>query len=253
MPSRRGLDEGPRSFCDGVSRAGGAGQAPTKAPAPKRERAAAVDSARDPRMHRARQRAIAAALDLIVERGIAGASIEAVCARSGMAKTTIYRQWPNQAALVLDAFRSIAPDPPVPDTGTLRGDLQIPVGGFAAALGTGRAAVLMAALIDAAQRDEDFAHLHAQETRRRHQPVLVVLARGVERGELPTGTTCTPWSTPWPVPCSTAGSSPVFLWTAPSANTSSTPSCTDRDGCGHRCPLSPWRGRSSAPADLTLR
>lgn len=146
-----------------------------------------VDSVRDPRMSRSRKRAIDAALTLIVERGIAGASIEAISTRSGVAKTTIYRQWPNQASLVLDAFRSVAPDPPLPDTGTLRGDLKVLVGGFAAALGTSRAGVLMAALIDAAQHDEDFARLHAQETQRRHQPVMTVLARGVDRGELPTG------------------------------------------------------------------
>ncbi len=139
-------------------------------------------------MTRSRQRALGAALDLVAERGIAGASIEAVSARSGVAKTTVYRQWPNQAALVLDAFRSIAPDPPLPDTGTLRGDLEVLVGGFAEALGQGRAGVFMAALIDAAQRDPDFAALHAVETRRRHRPVLAVLAGGIERGELPAGT-----------------------------------------------------------------
>lgn len=143
------------------------------------------EPALDPRMSRSRQRALGAALDLIAERGIAGASIEAISARTGVAKTTIYRQWPNQAALVLDAFRSIAPDPPVPDTGTLRGDLKVLLGGLADALGNGRAGVLMAALIDAAQRDEDFARLHVQESLRRHRPVLAVLARGLERGELP--------------------------------------------------------------------
>lgn len=142
----------------------------------------------DPRMTRSRQRALGATLDLVAERGIAGASIEAVSARSGVAKTTVYRQWPNQAALVLDAFRSIAPDPPLPDTGSLRTDLEVLVGGFAEALGQGRAGVFMAALMDAAQRDPDFADLHAAETRRRHAPVLAVLDRGVRRGELPAGT-----------------------------------------------------------------
>lgn len=146
------------------------------------------DHAGDARMSRSRQRALSATLDLVAERGIAGASIEAVSARSGVAKTTIYRQWPHQGALVLDAFRSIAPDPPVPDTGTLQGDLRMLLGGFAEALADGRAAVLMAALIDASQRDPHFAELHAQEVSRRHQPVVAVLTRGVERGELPSGT-----------------------------------------------------------------
>lgn len=141
----------------------------------------------DPRVLRSRQRVLAAALDLLAERGTAGATIEATAARSGVAKTTIYRQWPNQAALVLDAFRSAAPDAPVPDTGTVRGDLVVLLGGLAEALESGHVGLLLPALIDAAERDADFAQLHAQEARRRHQPVLAVLERGRDRGELPDG------------------------------------------------------------------
>lgn len=148
------------------------------------------ESAPDPRISRSRQRTLGAALDLIAERGIAGASIEAISARSGVAKTTIYRQWPNHAALVLDAFRSVTPDPPQPDTGSLRGDLKVLVGGLAEAIGQGRGAALMASLIDAAQRDPQFAQMHAQESRRRRQAVLAVLARGIERGEFPSDTDC---------------------------------------------------------------
>lgn len=146
---------------------------------------AADTPAPDPRVARSRERVLGVVLDLVAERGIAGASIEAIAARSGVAKTTIYRQWPHQAALVVDAFRSIAPDPPIPDTGTLAGDLTVLLGRFAETLGRGRTGALMAALIDAAQRDPDFAHVHAQEVLRRHQPVLAVLARGRDRGELP--------------------------------------------------------------------
>ena len=139
-------------------------------------------------MSRSRQRALGAALGLVAERGIAGATIEAISARSGVAKTTIYRQWPNHAALVLDAFRSVTPDPPLPDTGSLRGDLHVLVGGLAEAFGRGRAGVLMAALIDAAQRDPKFAQVHLDESLRRRQAVLAVLARGIDRGELPRDT-----------------------------------------------------------------
>lgn len=141
----------------------------------------------DPRMLRSRERVLAAAADLMTERGVAGATVEAVAARSGVAKTTIYRQWPNQAALVLDAFRSATADVPATDTGSLRADLVTLVGGLADALTRGPAGRLMSALVDAAERDPDVAHLHAQEARRRHLPVLVVLQRGIDRGELPAG------------------------------------------------------------------
>ena len=139
----------------------------------------------DPRVLRSRERVLAAALELVAERGTAGATIEAIAARSGVAKTTIYRQWPHQAALVLDAFRGVAPDPTVPDTGNLRGDLVVLVRGLSSALESGPAGVLMPALMDAAERDPDFAALHAEEALRRHRPVLAVLVRGQERGELP--------------------------------------------------------------------
>jgi AcrR family transcriptional regulator len=142
---------------------------------------------RDPRVVRSRERVLAAVVDLVVERGASGTTIEAVAERSLVAKTTIYRQWPHQAALVLDAFRSAAEDPPATDTGSLRGDLVVLLAGLAEALGSGPAGPLMAALIDAAGRDPAFAAQHAEEARRRHRPVLEVLERGVARGELPTG------------------------------------------------------------------
>ncbi|HYN67092.1 MAG TPA: TetR/AcrR family transcriptional regulator [Ornithinibacter sp.] len=127
---------------------------------------------------------LAAAVDLVAERGMAGATIEAVAARSGVAKTTIYRQWSHQADLVLDALRGAAPDAPATDTGSLRADLVLLLAGLAGALGSGPAGLLMAALIDAAGRDVDLAELHAEEARRRHGPVLEVLERGLARGEL---------------------------------------------------------------------
>ncbi|WP_307844638.1 TetR/AcrR family transcriptional regulator [Actinotalea solisilvae] len=137
-----------------------------------------------PRVARSRARALTAALELLVERGIAGTTIEAVADRSGVAKTTIYRQWPGQAALVQDAFDSLLQPPDAPDTGSVRGDLLLLVGGLADALSSSPAARLMPALIDAAERDADFAELHRRQAARRHAPVLRVLERAVRRGEL---------------------------------------------------------------------
>ncbi|MGV8964904.1 MAG: TetR/AcrR family transcriptional regulator [Cellulomonas sp.] len=139
-------------------------------------------------MGRSRVAVIAATLDLIAERGIAATTIEAVAARSTVAKTTIYRQWDNQGALVLDAIGTLLSTPIDPDTGTLRGDLLDLLGGLADALTTSPAAALMPALMDAAERDPDFAALHAQEATQRHQVVRAVISRGINRGELPTGT-----------------------------------------------------------------
>lgn len=142
----------------------------------------------DPRVVRSRASVIAAALAVMSERGVAATTIEAVTQRSGVAKTTIYRQWDNQQALVLDAFSTLLDEPAVPDTGTLRGDLLELVRGLTRALTASPAATLMPALIDAAERDLTFAAVHHDEATRRHQAVISSITLGVTRGELPAET-----------------------------------------------------------------
>jgi AcrR family transcriptional regulator len=45
-----------------------------------------------------------AAFALLAEQGLAGFTIEAVSARSGVARTTIYRRWPTKGVLAVDSF-----------------------------------------------------------------------------------------------------------------------------------------------------
>jgi AcrR family transcriptional regulator len=142
----------------------------------------------DPRVTRTRAKVIAATLDLVAERGILATSIEAVCERSGVAKTTVYRHWPDQHHLVLEAIASTLRTPADPDTGTLREDLIALLTGLGVALQRGPAAQLMPALVDAAERDPAFAALHQAEATGRHEVILAVIRRGIARGELPPGT-----------------------------------------------------------------
>ena len=51
-----------------------------------------------------RQLILETAIDLVFEVGFRSVSVESIAARSGVAKTTIYRRWPNKAAVVMDAF-----------------------------------------------------------------------------------------------------------------------------------------------------
>lgn len=51
---------------------------------------------------------IGAALDVLVEEGFEGMTIEGVAARAGVGKATIYRRWPSKSELVLDAVRTKA-------------------------------------------------------------------------------------------------------------------------------------------------
>lgn len=72
-----------------------------------------------PRSAKARQAILDAAHALVDQGGYAAATIDAIAARSGVAKTTIYRWWPNRAALVVDLLMGMAaeavPPPEGPD------------------------------------------------------------------------------------------------------------------------------------------
>ncbi len=52
-----------------------------------------------PRSDALHQAILKAALDLVLEVGFRGVSIEGIAARTGVGKTTIYRRWPNKAAV----------------------------------------------------------------------------------------------------------------------------------------------------------
>src|SRR5215472_14740298 len=50
------------------------------------------------------QAILQAALELFIEHGVAGASIERIARRAGVAKTSVYRRWPSREALLAQAI-----------------------------------------------------------------------------------------------------------------------------------------------------
>ena len=65
-----------------------------------------------------------ATIDLTQELGYAKLSIEAVAARAGVGKHTVYRRWPSKAMLFHDSLLTLRPPvPDFPDTGDLEADL----------------------------------------------------------------------------------------------------------------------------------
>ncbi|WP_062349711.1 TetR/AcrR family transcriptional regulator [Herbidospora yilanensis] len=87
----------------------------------------APDAAR--RNEAARRAILTAALDLAGEVGYARLNIEAIAARAGAGKQTIYRWWPSKGAVLFDALLMLAEgqgDRPadLPDTGDLEADLK---------------------------------------------------------------------------------------------------------------------------------
>ncbi len=91
--------------------------------------AKAPDASR--RSDRSRRAILDAALALVGEVGYNRLTIEAIAARAGVGKQTIYRWWPSKAAVLLDASLALADEAKTesdwtgfPDTGDLAADLK---------------------------------------------------------------------------------------------------------------------------------
>ncbi|MEU7895843.1 TetR/AcrR family transcriptional regulator [Nonomuraea sp. NPDC049152] len=82
------------------------------------------------RSERSRQAILTAARELVSEVGYAKLSIEAIAARAGVGKQTIYRWWPSKGAVVFDSILALSESGPqdgmaLPDTGDIEADLQV--------------------------------------------------------------------------------------------------------------------------------
>jgi AcrR family transcriptional regulator len=87
--------------------------------------AAAVKTRPGGRSERARIAVLDAALNQLITHGYDGLTVANVAREAGVAETTVYRRWPTPADLASGAVAHLAQaDNPVPDTGTLEGDLQ---------------------------------------------------------------------------------------------------------------------------------
>jgi AcrR family transcriptional regulator len=95
--------------------------------------------------------------ELLLERGFDGLSIEAVAARAGVGKQTIYRWWPSRPALVADVLLEDADKilKPVAHTDDLMADLSGWAVSLAATLTTARGNAMLRILTVAGLEHDD--------------------------------------------------------------------------------------------------
>lgn len=142
-----------------------------------------------PRSERSRRAILAAAAALLHEQGLRGMSIEAVAARAGVSKKTIYRWWPSKGVLALDAIyaewsraRGV-----IPNRGTLQGDLRSRMRATVRVLNSPTLGSALAALIAEAQADPELAHAYTEHVLVPLRAQLrLILERAIARGELPS-------------------------------------------------------------------
>lgn len=118
------------------------------------ERKPATASAGRPRSSQATDAVRAAALSLAYEGGVQHATVERIAEQSGVAKTTIYRRWPNAAAIVMEAYLAeIAPLIPYRRNGSVEATFIATVRRLVAAL-RGPRGDMLRHLLAASQSDD---------------------------------------------------------------------------------------------------
>jgi AcrR family transcriptional regulator len=129
-----------------------------------------------------------AAFDLMAEHGVSGLTVDAVAARAGVGKQTIYRHWGSRARLIHAAISCLGADDELPDTGSLHGDLTVLLGQLVRFLGQSDTGRVLPSLIDAAERDPELAELRQVHITQRRAMFEHVLRKAIDRGELDAGT-----------------------------------------------------------------
>ena len=127
-------------------------------------------------------------MDLLGEVGYAQLTMDQVAVRAKVSKASLYLRWPNKVALVADALEHRARAvPEVPDTGSLPGDMRV----FLGALLRSRAAAsraLQAVSGEIASNPELRGAWHRGLAGMLTGCLRSIVARAVDRGELPAGT-----------------------------------------------------------------
>ncbi|MFC7386824.1 TetR/AcrR family transcriptional regulator [Sphaerisporangium rhizosphaerae] len=132
--------------------------------------------------------ALRAAVQILEDGGYAAITIERVAARSGVAKSTIYRWWSSKAELVMEAYgHLVAERMPMPDSGRLAEDLTTFVTALYRVVEHPTRVRALRGLMAEAQLDPAFAEAFRGWVRSRRDVLAVVFTRAIDRGELPAG------------------------------------------------------------------
>jgi len=127
---------------------------------------------------------LAAALDLVVEVGCGDLTMEAVAARAGVGKSTVYRHWPGKLQLIEDAIRTLKAVVRPPEGGTVRERVTALLVQVATGMADSTWSSCLPAIIDAAERDPEVLAIHRRLAKERRQVLVDLLAEGVEAGEV---------------------------------------------------------------------
>lgn len=136
-----------------------------------------------PRSEEARTKALDATVELLLHEGVEGTTVEEVAARSGVAKSTIYRHFGGREALLVEAVSSQITPVTTPDNGSLEEDLVELFHRYDADVNQ-TINQLFPLLLDAAKRDPSMRAIVEILLTERQRPIRTVVQLAQLRGEV---------------------------------------------------------------------
>jgi AcrR family transcriptional regulator len=138
-----------------------------------------------PRSEEVHQSILREALQHVLDVGFRAVTVESIAAKAGVGKTTIYRRWPNKAAVVMDAFlQEIGPVIEYPRTPMATESIRLQMRSLVRAF-RGKFGALIKAILGEAQFDPELAEAFRERwIRPRRQIARVTFEQGILNNEL---------------------------------------------------------------------
>ncbi len=133
----------------------------------------------------AKEKLLAAAAEVLLETGVNGFTVDEVARRSGVAKTTIYRHFESGQELLIKGMDSHIAPFPTPNTGSLRGDIEIFCETTEVVHRNQNIRRLFSEVMAAAKSDPELARIKAAVLGERFGPVRTIVELAMARGEIP--------------------------------------------------------------------
>jgi AcrR family transcriptional regulator len=146
----------------------------------------ATGSRVDPRIERTRGLVVDAAAELLAQEGFERITIDGIAEHSGVARSTIYRHWPDRADLLGQAFAVVCSVEHTPDHGSLVEDLRHKASMLVQGLTEESWGRMLPSLVGASAHDDDLRRALMDFNAQRRDDAIELIERGAARGEITT-------------------------------------------------------------------